>query len=371
MVSPMKRYLIALLAAAIAVACAQEELVKMEQVSDTSDNLEKIFVSIEDQSTRVQLNSQLQTVWNRGDEIMTFHPGGVIYWWNFNGNTGDRYGELNPYSRGYFTTDPGFKTNYAIYPADSFAGAGSASSIPALFLTYPEKQVYQKDSYATGSNILVAESDDVYNYNFKTVSSFLRLHLVGGKVVTEITVKGNNNETLAGEFYFIISDIVKCYWYQESSKELTLDCGAGVPLSDTPTAFYISMLPTTFQKGITVTIKFSDGTQIAKSTSKKVVMERNAILPMTTIATDSSNWQTVEFVHSAKTFQLPVFGGTSSISGFIYWGDGNQTSLATSTGNYIYWDSQPTHTVVTQTEGATSVEFPSLKGVSEINFSNF
>ena len=367
----MKRYFIALLAAAIAVACAPEELVKMEQVPDAADNLEKIFVSIENQSTRVQLNSKLQTVWTRGDEVMTFHPGNLIYRCSFDGNTGDRYGELTRYAEGSFGADPGFTTNYALYPPESLAGAGTAGSTPAVFITYPQTQLYQKDSYAIGSNILVAESSDPYNYNFKTVSSYLRLHLVGGKVVTGITVTGNNNETLAGVFYVIVSDMVKSYWYQKTSKEITLDCGAGVPLSDTPTAFYISMLPTTFQKGITVTIKFSDGTQIAKSTSKTVVMERNAILPMATIATDSSNWQTVEFVHSAKTFQLPVFGGSSSISGFIYWGDGNQTSLTTSTGSYIYWGNQPSYTVVTKTEGATTVEFPSLKGVSEINFSNF
>ena len=371
MVGPMKRYFIALLAAAIAVACAPEELVKMEQVPDAADNLEKIFVSIENQSTRVQLNSKLQTVWTRGDEVVTFHPGNLIYWCRFDGNTGDRYGELTRYARGSFGADPGFTTNYAVYPPSSLAGAGTAGSNPALFLNFPDTQVYQKDSYSVGSNILVAESSDPYNYNFMSVSSFLRLHLVGGKAVTEITVKGNNNETLAGIFYFVVTDMVKCNWYQEVSNEITLDCGPSVQLSDTPTAFYISMLPTTFQKGITVTIKFSDGTQIAKSTSKKIVMERNAILPMATIATDSSNWQTVEFVHSTNTFQLPVFGGSSSISGFIYWGDGNQTSLTTSTGSYIYWGNQPSYTVVTKTEGATTVEFPSLKGVSEINFSNF
>lgn len=371
MVSPMKRYFIALLAAAVAVACAPEELVKTEQVSDSVDNPEKIFVSIIDESTRVQLNSKVQTVWNRGDEIMTFHPGGTVgkYW--FNGNTGDRSGEFSQYYSGYYTTDPGFTRHYAIYPVSLMAGLGHVGSDPALLFQFSDTQYYTQDSYGVGSNVMVAESDNPEEFNFRNMSSFLRISLTGTQKVSKVTLKGNNSEVLSGEFFFILKDMLNAYWNQAYSYELKLICNDPVQLSDDPTSFYFALLPVTFKKGITVSITFDDGTELTKSTSKYIDMERNAILPMATIVTDNSNWKTLEFVHSATTFMLPIFGGGSSISGFMYWGDGNQTSLTTSSGSYIYWDDKTSHTVVARFDGATTVEFPSLKGVSEINFSNF
>ena len=371
MVGPMKRCFIAMLAAAIAVACAPEELENTEKVSEAIDDIEKIFVSIVDESTRVQLNSKVQTVWNAGDEIMTFHPGGTVGKYRFQGNTGDRSGVFKQFYSGYYQKDPGFAKHYAIYPADLMAGLGYVGSDPALLFMFSDVQYYTENSYGVGSNVMVAESDDPNDFKFRNMSSFFRFNITGTKKVAQVSLKGNDSEVLSGEFFFMLKDMLKAYWNSAYSNEIRLICNEPVQLSDTPTAFYFALLPTIFKKGITVTITFTDGTQLAKSTSKRIEMERNAVLPMATIATDMSNWQTVEIVHSANTFRLPVFGGGTSVSGYIYWGDGNQTSLSTSSGSYMYWDNQPSHTVVTKSEGATSVEFPSLKGVTEINFSNF
>ena len=352
------------------VACTQVELAEPEQERGSDRNQEKVFVSIEDDQTRVQLNSKVQTVWTRGDQIMTFHPGVDVYWWSFNGDTGDRSGELTPVSYGSLSNDPGFDTHYAIYPPEKFAGIGKAGGIPAVFLNFPATQTYTKDSYEPGSNALVAVSDDPYNFKFHNTASFLRLNLVGTKAVSEITLKGNNDEILAGEFYFVISNLVKCYWYSVESYEMKLICD-NVQLSQTPTAFYMSLMPATFERGFTVTIRFADGTQIEKSTSHRVEMERNTVLPMATVDTDNINWQTIEVEHSAETFMTPLFSGRSSLNGYIYWGDGNSMPLIDASESHTYWDSRSTHTVMVRCENQESVEFPSLKGVTEINFSNF
>ena len=366
----MKRHFLFALATFMSVACAQLEPALPEQEETSVESNDKIYVTIEDESTRVQLNSRLQTVWNRGDVIISLSPGGNAYWWIFNGNTGARNGQLTKSASGSFN-DPGLDKHYAVYPDSAFKGYGTVGGLPALLTSLPEVQHYEAGSYGIGSNIMIGTSDDGTEYKFRNISAFLRINLTGSKKVAGISLKGNASETMAGIYYFLVTDINNYKWYQPSNTELYLNCGDGVQLNDDPTAFYFSVMPVTFNKGITVTVYFADGTQISKSTSRTIEMERNAILPMATIATDNSSWDMIEVEHTSDTFTSPVFSGGTSLTGYIYWGDGNQTSLYNATGTYVYWDDQPSHTVMIKTEGQNSVEFPSLKGVSEINFSNF
>ena len=192
----MKRHFLFALATLMTVACTQIEPEAPQQDETQTENQEKIFVTIDDEPTRVQLNSKVHTVWNKGDEIMTFHPGVNVYWWKFNGNTGDRSGELTPHRMAQFGSDQGFNTNYAIYPSVKYAGNGNVSGIPAVLLNFPDTQHYTPGSYEKGSNVLVASSDDPYNFKFKTVCSFLRLHLTGTKKVSQISLRANDNEAL-------------------------------------------------------------------------------------------------------------------------------------------------------------------------------
>jgi hypothetical protein len=197
-----------MLAAAIAVACAPEELENTEKVSEAIDDIEKIFVSIVDESTRVQLNSKVQTVWNAGDEIMTFHPGGTVGKYSFQGNTGDRSGVFKQFYSGYYQKDPGFAKHYAIYPADLMAGLGYVGSDPALLFMFSDVQYYTENSYGVGSNVMVAESDDPNDFKFRNMSSFFRFNITGTKKVAQVSLKGNDSEVLSGEFFFMLKDML-------------------------------------------------------------------------------------------------------------------------------------------------------------------
>ena len=117
----MKRHFLFALATFMSVACAQLEPALPEQEETSVESNDKIYVTIEDESTRVQLNSRLQTVWNRGDVIMSLSPGGNAYWWIFNGNTGARNGQLSKSASGSFD-DPGLDKHYAVYPDSAFQG---------------------------------------------------------------------------------------------------------------------------------------------------------------------------------------------------------------------------------------------------------
>lgn len=367
----MRRYIIMALALFWGMACAQIELTEPEKEESSLGNIEKIHATIEDDGTRVQLNSKVQTVWNRGDEIIAFQPGGLVYWYQFKGNTGARSGELHKYAQSGFSTDPGFDRNYALYPAGAFMAVAYVGNELALLADFPSVQKYIKDSYGIGSNILVASSDDPDEYRFRNMSAFLRLNLTGSKKVSEITLKGNGSEILAGSFYYLLSDMLNYSWYEASSYELKLDCGNGVQLGDAPVAFHFSLMPVKFSKGITVTITFTDGTQVVKRTSKAVELSRNDLLPMAVVDTGTADWHTIEIEHSTDSFEIPVLSGGTSLVGFIHWGDGNQSALGEWSGTYLYWDNLSSHTVTVKSDGAYLVEFPSLRGVSEINFSNF
>lgn len=366
----MKRHFLFALATLMTVACAQMEPTAPDQEEVAAENQQTIYVSIEDESTRVQLNSKLQTVWNNGDVVVSLSPGGKANWWEFKGNTGARSGQLTNTARGSFN-DPGLDTHYAVYPDSAFEGYGTVGSAPALLATLPDVQYYEEGSYGIGSNILIGTSDNGTDFTFRNISAFLRLNLTGSRKVAGIYLKGNDSENMAGVYYFLAKDISRYAWYQASNTELYLNCGDGVQLTDTPTPFYFSVMPGTFAKGITVTVCFTDGTSVQKSTSKSVEFERNAILPMATVATDNVSWSTIEVEHTSDSFKAPLLYGGTSLTGNIWWGDGSQSSLLDASGTHLYWDNQPSHTVVIKSDGASSVEFSSLKGVTEINFSNF
>ena len=104
-------------------------------------------------------------------------------------------------------------------------------------------------------------------------------------VVKSITLKGNNDEKLAGN-----STITPIYGQDptivmanNARTSITLDCGEGVKIGsteETATAFWIVVPPTTFEEGLTITVTEIDGESFTKSTSNAVVVERNIIKPM-------------------------------------------------------------------------------------------
>ena len=66
---------------------------------------------------------------------------------------------------------------------------------------------------------------------------------------------------------------------EDATETATLDCGEGVLLEKAPTIFMTMIPPTTFKKGITVTMTDTEGKVYTQSSSKELVVERNVIKP--------------------------------------------------------------------------------------------
>lgn len=355
------------MAAALLASCSKDTTIDL-----TPTDTEKIYATIaDDDNSRVQLNDQKHTVWNAGDQIVVHSPNDLTIW-AFDGKTGDRKGSFSKV--GKYNVDMSslsFDKYYALYSYDNYFSFGTVGAVPAIIMTAPATQQYLKGSYGLHANTMFGTSTDGVNYSFRNMHGYLRLSLTGDKVVSKIELRGNNSETLAGEFYFTIKTPDDHHWYSSQSSTITLDCGSGVALSDTPTEFYFVVPPTTFANGITATITFADGEILPKRTSKQIVIERNTIQPMANISISGGiDWQKIFIYHSGSEVTAPMFYGSSAVAGTINWGDGTTSILGELTSRY-YTDGNESHIITIKAIDADTVEIDGCEGIIKIDLSQF
>jgi hypothetical protein len=233
------------------VACTESNINEISSPANTK----RIYASISDiegdfdAETRVELNESKQTVWTENDDIYIFEDG-YIYVYTFDGKTGDRSGSFS-HTRSYSYQPFGaiFDKYYAVHLADLMI-ASFNDNTPAFFTILPAEQHYKSHSYGVNTNAMLGSSTNGVDFEFKNLYGYLRLALTGNKVVKNIIIEGNNNETLAAQIYINREGNFGIHDEAPTSTTITLNCGNGVQLTDTPTEFYFTILPTTFQNGI-------------------------------------------------------------------------------------------------------------------------
>lgn len=365
----MKRLtLLALLVIGI-TACTQDTI---DEASNPKTNVEHIYATFEE-NTRVELNDKKQTVWTEGDRIVRF-GNGIHDVWEFAGKTGDRGGEFN--YLGYFEEYIDFDFSdkyYALYSYENYGWFGTFNTgEPAFFYYVRDTQEYKQNTYDPASNNMIAVSDDGNDFEFYNLMGYLRLSLTGEKRVSNIVLKGNNSEALSGRRYVKYDDFTVCAWYDNLATSITLNCGEeGVQLTDTPTDFYFAIAPTYFERGINVSVTFTDGTRFPIKTTKEIYIERNHIQPMASVETGSGvDWQIITIKHSGDTVARPYLYGDTNLAGYIYWNDGWMSNINVS-GSYVYDDGMPEHNITIKALNANYFYIDSCAGISEIDFSNF
>lgn len=371
----MRRLFILVLLTTIVAACTKTDIDAEKPVAVEE---EMIYATIEDgEQTRVELNSNKQTVWTEGDQIVRY--GTNIYdVWTFNGKTGDRSGSFRYY--GEWSQKPSYNFNgkyYAFYPYSNYVGWSTFSNdgSVAAFFNVPVTQSYHYMSYNPNSNAMLGVGDSATEFRFKNLMGYLRLSLTGDKCVKSITLEGNNNETLSGIRYFGVENTELAAWYSDTLPTKIIECGDGVQLTDEPTQFYFSLIPTTFEKGFNITVTFTDGTTYIKNTTKSVEIARNTIQPMANIDTNAeAAWQTVVLQHSGERIYAPSFYDATSSPikvGYVYWGDDVISMLKDVVEYYTYGDNKDSHEVTLKTQDATILQLKSCAGISEIDLTNF
>ena len=290
----MKRLLLFVCALFGFMACTQNPI--EEQSAIRTDAPETIRVGFEDDETRIQLNEAQKTVWTKGDLVSVFYRSNANQQWKYDGETGARTAELKRVDAG--TATESMKRVVVVYPYNENYYINTETY--NVQTTLPATQHYLANSYGTDGNIMISSSE--YNqFSLKSVCGWLKLQLTGdGEVVKSIKFRGNDGEQVAGELYINSADATamlasdmggtddntaggNLVFDDTILTEVTLDCGEGVTLGKSATAFYIALPPQTFANGFTVDIECDGYNPMTLSTENELVIERNTIQPMATV----------------------------------------------------------------------------------------
>ena len=292
----MNKFSIFALVAMLFVACTTDQTADVQPI----DAPETLTVSFEE-NTRIQLQNG-KTVWTKGDLVSVFYKSYDNLKFKFDGETGDRTGTLSMVNGGLGPQT--IDHTIVIYPySTDYRISLDSGGIDALL---PATQYYAKDSYGIGNNLMVAQSEFT-NFSLRNTCGWLKLQLTGnGEKVKSITLKGNNDEQVAGLVHIATSNAALTLattvgdvpaedengvggtggglvFDNTILTEVTLNCGEGVTLGEEATAFYIALPPQTFEKGFTAEIQSAGYEPMILNTDNSVVIERNAIQPMASV----------------------------------------------------------------------------------------
>ncbi len=289
----MKNFsILTLLAALLFVGCS-DIFVELESPLTNETTLPDLTANFADDGlTRTYVEAGKYLRWHEADLITAFFGNTLNRQYKFNGATGANSGTFSLVPNGELGTGNTLDAIYAIYPYDASA---TISDDGLILLTLPSEQSYAENSFGKGANTMVAVTESVEDtfLSFKNACGYLKLYLynVDGATLKSVSVKGNNNEKIAGAATVAMTfgDTPEVTMSDDATTAVTLDCGEGIALgttSETATALWIVLPETTFEKGITITVTDTEGSVFEKSTSNSVAITRNDIQPMAALAVE-------------------------------------------------------------------------------------
>lgn len=319
----MKKVLMSLAAvAAVFAGCQKPELeVAPVEVKDA------FTASVENfDATKTALDGN-HVVWSAADQLAIFQGFGVADLYEIAdasvGSSSAKFvhktsGLGDDFFGGVEMNDP---RNVAFYPYAEGLGAYSEEGAWVVTnVTLPATQVYSENSFGNGAFPMVAvtETMDDHNLRFKNVLGAVKFQLTGSQALKSIVVKGNNGEVLAGKATVTAYDgfdAPTIVMAEGGATEVVFDCGTGVQLSETPTAFYVALPPTVFEKGFTATVTTVDGC-VAELVAAENEVQRSGILVMPELAVKALVPVTVETKSSMTEVELNIAIDHAEATGF-------------------------------------------------------
>lgn len=173
---------------------------------------------------------------------------------------------------------------YAAYPwrdGDNALKLVNGDELDMCYLT-PDQRPSRNSYYAT-AHYAMAKSDKMDNFQFKNVNAFIRFTISEdlNELVKAVYIFSNNDEEISGAFRMKWNDGNPKFVYKSDSSLRTFvraynSNGSGLKTGN----YFLSILPTTFEKGFTMILQMLDGTQLYKRTEKKITVAEGQILPM-------------------------------------------------------------------------------------------
>ncbi len=200
--------------------------------------------------------------WLPGDKMMVYSAGEASEFTSIN-TTRERVAKFKGVISVVSGADDGTEKDYvwAIYPSSSAIGYSEPegnSATAVITADFPSSQSSKAGSYADDIAMTIGRSESLGVF-FKSVYSCLYFTFARNDIAS-ITLKGRNNETLAGRINVTLVDNVPVATPVSGyeSKEVTMYApqgGAFVPGQE----YYMVFLPQTFAQGISLTLRRTDG----------------------------------------------------------------------------------------------------------------
>ena len=200
--------------------------------------------------------------WLPGDKIMIYSAGEASEFTSINTERA-RLAKFRGYVAVVTGADDGTAKDYVygIYPSSSvisYSEPEEISETAVIRADFPAMQESKAGSYASGYAMMLGRAESLSIY-FKSVYSCLYFTFDHDDVFS-ITLRGLNNETLAGQvdLTMVNNEPVATPVAGQESKEVTMiapDGGAFVPGQE----YYMLFLPQVFQNGFSLTLKRRNG----------------------------------------------------------------------------------------------------------------
>ena len=312
----MKKILLLSIGIALSVACQQENAPGSPEQKKGADYLASLECF--DGSTKTSMTEDNSIVWTKGDQIAIFQGATVADTYQVKDQCDGTASGIftlvsdNSEVNGEFSSGMEIPANIAVYPYSEGLGCSSATvtdgGITATSYTisgvqFPSVQQYQANSFPQESFAMVAVTSSMSDHNlrFRNVNGALKLQIRGRCVVKSIKLEGNDNEKLAGASSITAypgTTVPSIKMSSEATGAITLDCGEGVQLDPSvPTIFIISVPPTVFSKGFTVTVVDTEGNEMPVRASVSNEIKRSSILkmPVVTVPIVSTETENIVF----------------------------------------------------------------------------
>ena len=342
------RYIAAL--CTLLIGCTHAEIEELSNTTSENGIPSHLYATLDSDTTRIELNNELNTVWSAGDAVSLFYRTTANNRFTFIGATGDKSGTLE---RETAYTGTAMEDIVAIYPYSEEYVVDPATNTVEIEL--PATQHYLTGSYGVGDNPMLYAGDSD-NIHLRSLCGWIRLELTGIQSIESVTLRGNNNEQLAGKAvanYKSLELGLAATATDTAARSTTITASEGIQLNlSTPTSLYFVVAPQTFTKGFSVEITFTDGSSMTKSTSKSVTIERNHIQPMLAFDTfiDTLDSSTMPLI---ATYPATIYDDTTE--DIVVLVNAKNTAMANYTGD-VY-----AHTGIITTESSSPSDWRYIK----------
>jgi len=250
-----------------------------------------IYATIDENmaDTRTQLVNDTKIFWETGDVISLVPTDNftVLYSFTYQSDGRFDYGDATGVPAG---------TYFATYPRMRSAN----NTTKKLMMVLNENVIHKENSFSQPMPMFAGATNPASgHFTFNAAAGAIKVSLSGTFKVTKITLKGNNDEMLAGVGFLNTAnekpslELDGATWtFGSGSNQTTIEpayqqvmtMGDGVQLSESPTSFYFVVSPTDFTKGITVTVE-GEGLShpIVKTTNSDVKIERGVMKSFTLV----------------------------------------------------------------------------------------